>query len=159
MYYIILKVAMNELSVNRRAYFDYEILETYEAGIELFGFEVKAVKTGRINLAGTFAVIKDRGALLLNANIPAYQRKNAPPDYDPTRSRRLLLHKSEIKELIGKSAQKGLTIVPLKVYTKRNRIKVLLGLARHKKNTDKRESIKRREAKRDIERVIKRGSA
>jgi len=170
---------MNKISVNRKAHFDYEILETYEAGIELFGFEVKSVKTGRLNLTGSFAVIhpvrsqipkefadakshrtssgvKGWEVWLLNAHIPAYQPKNAPPDYDPTRSRRLLLHKSEIKELIGKSAQKGLTIVPLKVYTKRNRIKILLGLARHKKKTDKRELIKRRETEREIERVLKR---
>jgi SsrA-binding protein len=149
----------NQISggVNKKAYFDYEILETYEAGIELFGFEVKAVKTGRLNLTGSFAVIKDREVWLLNANTPAYQPKNAPADYNPNRSRKLLLHKSEIKELIGKSAQKGLTLVPLKVYTKHSRIKVLLGLAKHKKKTDKRELIKKREAERDIERVIKRG--
>ncbi len=150
-------INMKEATVNRKAYFDYEIMETYEAGIELFGFEVKAIKTGHINLLGSFAVIKDGEMWLLNVSISAYQPKNAPPDYDPTRSRRLLLHKSEIKELIGKSAQKGLTIVSLKVYTKRNRIKVLLGLARHKKKTDKRELIRKREAKLDIERVIKRG--
>ena len=148
---------MNDVSVNRKARFDYEILETYEAGIELFGFEVKSVKTGRLNLTGSFAVIKDREAWLLNANIPAYQPQNAPADYDPNRSRRLLLHKSEIKELIGKSAQKGLTLVPLKVYTKRNRVKILLGLGKHKKKTDKREQIKKREAVRDIERATKRG--
>lgn len=162
---------MSEISVNRRAYFDYEILENYEAGVELFGFEVKAVKTGHINLAGSFAVIKDGeacphtkrhsrcgvGAWLLNATIPPYQPKNAPADYDQTRSRRLLLHKSEIKELIGAAAQKGLTIVPLKVYTKHNRVKILLGLARHKKSADKRETIKRRESQREIEREVKRG--
>lgn len=146
---------MTDISVNRRAYFDYEILDTYEAGIELYGFEVKAVKTGHINLTGSFAAIKNNEARLLNATIPPYQPQNAPTGYDPTRSRRLLLHKSEIKELIGKAAQKGLTIVPLKVYTKRGRIKVLLGLARHKKKADKREVIKRREAERDIERGLK----
>ncbi|MBI2640294.1 MAG: SsrA-binding protein SmpB [Candidatus Sungbacteria bacterium] len=146
---------MSDLALNRRAYFDYEILETHEAGIELRGFEAKAIKTGRINLAGAFAVIKNGEAWLLNATIPPYQPKNAPPDYDPTRSRRLLLHKSEIKEFIGKSAQKGLTIVPLKVYTKHNRIKVLIGLARHKKSKDKRETIKKRETQREIEREAK----
>lgn len=146
---------MNEISVNRRAYFDYEIFETYEAGIELLGFEVKSVKTGRINLAGSFAVIKNGKPQLLNATIPPYQPKNAPVDYDPTHSRHLLLHKSEIKELIGAISQKGLTIVPLKVYIKHNRVKVLIGLARHKKKGDKRELIKKRETKREIERVIK----
>ena len=143
--------------VNRRARFDYEILQTYEAGIELFGHEVKSIKTGRINLAGSYAVIRANAPWLLNASIPSYQAKNTPADYDPERSRRLLLHKSEIKELIGASAQKGLTIVPLKVYTKGNRVKVLIGLGRHKKKGDKRETIKRREAERDIERETKGG--
>ncbi len=143
--------------VNKRAHFDYEILETYEAGIELAGTEVKSIKTGHMNLTGSFAVIRGKEAYLLNATISPYQAKNVPADYDPLRTRKLLLHKSEIKELIGKSTQKGLTIVPLKVYTKRARIKVLLGLARHKKQGDKRETIKRREVLREIEREIKRG--
>lgn len=146
---------MSDISVNRRAYFDYEILETYEAGIELYGFEVKAVKTGHISLAGSYAVIRNGEAWLLNVTIPPYQPQNAPPDYDPTRSRRLLLHKSEIKELIGASAQKGLTIVPLKVYTKRGRIKILMGLAKHKKKTDKREVIKKRDTEREVRRTLK----
>lgn len=146
---------MVEISGNRRAYFDYQILETYEAGIALRGFEAKAIKSGRINLAGTFAVVQNNEVWLLNADIPPYQAKNTPPDYDPTRSRRLLLHKSEIKELIGKTSQKGLTIIPLKVYTKHNRVKILLGLGRHKKKGDKRETIKKREAEREIERERK----
>lgn len=149
------KNTMKELAVNKRAYFDYEILETKEAGIELRGFEVKAVKTGRMNISGSFAVIREGEIWLLNATIAPYQPKNIPLDYDPTRSRRLLLHTSEIKELIGTASQQGLTIVPLKVYTKRNRIKVLIGIGRHKKKTDKRELIKKREAKREIERTLK----
>lgn len=148
---------MTDLAVNRRAHFDYEILETREAGMELHGFEVKAVKKGHINLAGSFAVIRGNEAWLLNATIPPYQGKNTPVGYDPTRSRRLLLHKSEIKELIGAAAEKGLTIVPLKVYTKRNRVKILLGLGRHKKKGDKREIIKRRESEREIDRTLKWG--
>lgn len=146
---------MSELTANRRAYFDYEILETYEAGVELRGFEVKAIKAGRINLAGTFAVVKDNEVWLLNATVTPYQPKNAPSDYAPTRSRRLLLHKSEIKELIGKSAQKGLTLVPLKVYTKHNLVKISIGLARHKKSADKRETIKKRDTEREIRRTLK----
>ena len=148
---------MTDLAVNRRASFDYEILETYEAGIALFGFEVKAVKVGRMSLAGTFAVIRGNEAWLLNAAIPPYQPQNTPASYDPSRSRRLLLHKSQIKEMIGTVSQKGLTIVPLKVYSKRGRVKVLIGLARHKKKADKREVIKRREDRREIERTLKRG--
>lgn len=148
---------MSDLSVNRRAHYDYEILQTYEAGIELRGLEVKAVKTGHINLAGSYAVIRGNEPFLLNAMIPAHQPKNAPPDYDPQRTRRLLLHKAQIKELVGASAQKGLTIVPLKVYTKNNLVKVSLGLGRHKKKGDKREVIKRRETDREIDRTLKRG--
>lgn len=148
---------MSELSVNRRAHFDYEILETIEAGIELRGFEVKAIKTGHISLTGSFAVTKNNEVWLLNATVPPYQPKNTPTDYDPIRTRRLLLKKLEIKELIGKAAQKGLTLVPLKVYTKRDRIKVLLGLGKHKKKADKREVIKKRESKREIDRTLKRG--
>jgi len=150
-------IIMNDISVNRRAHFDYEILSTYEAGIALFGFEVKAVKTGRINLAGAYALIRGGEAWLLNATIPPYQAANTPLDYDPTRTRRLLLHKSQITELIGATAEKGLTMVPLKVYTERNRVKILLGLGRHKKKGDKRESIKRRETNREIERTLKWG--
>lgn len=148
---------MKEHAVNKRAYFDYEILETIEAGIELRGFEVKAIKTGRMNISGSYAVIRENEIWLLNASVAPYQTKNTPAGYDPTRSRKLLLHISQIKELIGSASQKGLTIVPLKVYTKRGRIKVLIGLARHKKTKDKREVIKKREAKREIERALKRG--
>ena len=157
---------MSDLSVNRRATYDYEILQTYEAGISLLGFEVKSVKSGRMTLAGAFAVIRGGdacphtkrhrrcgvGAWLLNASIPPYQQKNTPPDYDPVRSRRLLLHRREIEELIGAAAQKGLTMVPLKVYSKRGLVKISLGLARHKKAADKRETIKKREAEREIAR-------
>ncbi len=148
---------MSDFASNKRAYFDYEILETYEAGISLLGFEVKAVKNGRITLVGSYVVIRRNEAWLLNAAISPYQAKNTPAGYDPTRSRRLLLKRAELKELIGKSATKGLTIIPLKVYSKRGFVKILIGLARHKKKTDKREVIKKREAKREIARTLKRG--
>lgn len=146
---------MTVLSENRKAGFDYEILETYEAGMELLGFEVKAIKTGRCSLVGSFAVVKDNQVWLLNANIPPYQAKNTPPSYQPNRTRRLLLKKQEIKELFGKISRSGLTLIPLKIYAKRGIIKALLGLARHKKKSDKRETIKKRETERDISRVIK----
>lgn len=146
---------MSVFTVNRRATFDYEILETYEAGIELLGFEVKSIKAGRANLAGAFVVIKNNEAVLLSADIPPYQAKNTPAGYDPIRSRKLLLHKSEIKELVGKSAQKGLTLVPLRVYNKGPRVKLEFGLARHKKKYDKREKIREREDKRKINRALK----
>lgn len=144
-----------ELAVNRRAHFDYEILESYEAGMELRGFEVKAIQLGRMSLAGAFVAIRGNEAWLLGAVIPLYQASNTPAGYEPERTRRLLLKKSEIRELIGKTAQKGLTLVPLKVYTKRSRVKILIGLARHKKQHDKRETIKKREAAREIKRSLR----
>jgi len=145
---------MEDFAVNRHARFDYEILDTYEAGIELFGFETKSVKTGHINLTGSFVVIRNEQAVLLNAAIPPYQPKNAPKDYKPDRTRRLLLHKKEIRELLGKTSQKGLTIVPLKVYNKRGRVKILIGLARNKQKHDKRETIKKRDITREIKRTL-----
>src|SRR3989344_5995193 len=100
---------MKVLSENRRARFDYDIIETYEAGIELIGTEVKSVKQNRLNLAGSYGIIRENEAWLLNADIPPYQPKNAPPDYDSKRSRRLLLHEKEIKALTGKLHEKGLS--------------------------------------------------
>lgn len=143
------------ISTNKRAYFDYEILETYEAGIELKGFEVKAIKTGRINLAGSYVVIRNNQVWLLNADIPPYQPKNMPDDYDSKRTRRLLLKKSEIKNLTGRVQEKGLTLVPLKVYTKgkARKIKIEIGLGKSRKKADKRELIKKREVEREIKRM------
>ena len=144
------------ITTNKRAYFDYEILETYEAGIELLGFEVKAIKNNRINLAGSYVIIRNNEALLINADIPAYQPKNAPVDYDSKRTRRLLINKSEIKSFIGRIQEKGLTLLPLKVYTKskKNLIKIEIGLARSRKKADKREIIKKREIQREIRRNL-----
>ena len=144
------------ITTNKRAYFDYEILETYEAGIELLGFEVKAIKNNRINLAGSYVVIRNNEAWLINADIPAYQPKNAPVDYDSKRTRRLLINKSEITSFIGKIHEKGLTLLPLKVYTKskKNLIKIEIGLAKSKKKADKREIIKKREIQREIRRNL-----
>lgn len=138
------------IATNKRAYFDYDILETIEAGIELKGFEVKSIKSGRINLAGCYIIIKDGSPWLLNADIPAYQPENAPENYDPKRSRRLLLKKSEIKNLTGRVQEKGLTLVGLKVYTKRQKIKLEIGLARSRKKKDKKELLKKREAEREM---------
>ena len=145
---------MKPLSENRKAHFDYEILETYEAGIVLTGQEVKSIKAGQANLTGSFVVIKPNGAFLLNMQIPPYQPKNTPPDYKPDRTRQLLLNKKELNYLFGKTKE-GLTIVPLSVYNKGRRIKLSIGLARHKKKQDKRETIKKREFKREKERVIR----
>ena len=146
---------MELISKNKKALFKYEILEKFEAGISLIGQEVKSIKLGRINLAGSYAVLKNEEAFLIGAKIPPYQPKNAPKNYDSERLRKLLLKKSEIKYLIGKTKQKGLTIVPLSVYNKRGRIKIEIALVRGKKEIDKRETIRKRETEREMERELK----
>ncbi len=142
-------------AVNKRAKYDYQILETFEAGLVLKGYEVKSIKTGRMSLKGSYVIIRDNQAFLLNAHIPAYQPKNTPQNYDPEHSRKLLLHKKEIKYLTGKSEEKGLTLVPIKVYTKKDKIKLEFGIGKGKRKTDKRETIKKRETQREIERKLK----
>ena len=148
---------MPVLAENKKAYYNYEILEKFEAGISLIGQEVKSLKTRGVNLAGSYAVLKDGEIFWVGAKIPAYQIKNAPPDYNPERSRKLLLKKSEIKRLIGKTREKGLTLVPLKVYTKKGKIKLEFGLVKGKKKADKREKIKKRQVEREIRGALKRG--
>lgn len=140
---------MHEYAKNRRALFDYEILETYDAGIELKGHEAKAVKSGRVTIAGAYAALKNSEAFLINADIPPYQPANTPSGYDPKRTRKLLLNRAEIKELSGRTREKGLTLVPLSVYNKRRFVKVKIGLGRAKKKKDKRETIKKRDAERE----------
>ena len=143
---------MKTLSENRRAKFDYEILEHIEAGIELFGHEVKSVKAGHGNLAGAYAILRGGEAFLVNCQIPPYQQKNVPDDYDPSRTRRLLLHKDEIKELVGKLKEKGLSLLALSFTTKKNLVKVELGLGRSRKSHDKREVLKKRAVQREMDR-------
>jgi len=145
---------MKVLAENKKAYFNYRILEKFEAGIALIGQEVKSIKAGRINLAGSYVVLKDEEVFLIGCNVPPYQPKNAPPDYNPERSRKLLLKKSEIKYLIGKVKQKGLTLIPLKVYTKRGKVKLEFGAAKGLKKVNKRELIKKREVDREIKREL-----
>lgn len=147
---------MRIITKNKKAYFKYEILERFEAGVSLIGQEVKSIKSGRINLAGSYAVLKNEEVFLIGAKVPPYQPKNAPKDYNPERSRKLLLKKSEIKYLIGKTKQKGLTIVPLSVYIKRSRIKLELAIAKGRAKPDKRELIRKRELEREIKRELKR---
>ncbi len=134
---------MEKLAENRRARFDYDISETIEAGIELLGHEVKSVRSGQMNIAGSHALIRGGEAWLLNATIPAYQPLNAPENYDPKRTRRLLLKKEEIKSLVGKIKEKY-SLIPLRAYAKNNRIKIELGLGRPRKKYDKRELLKKR---------------
>mgnify|MGYP001576755752 CR=1 FL=1 len=146
---------MKILSENKKAYFNYNILEKFEAGISLIGQEVKSIKTRGVNLAGSYVVIKNEEAFWIGAIISPYQPKNAPSNYDAERSRKLLLKKAEIKYLIGKVKERGLTLIPLKVYTKKGKIKLEFGIVKGKKKFDKRESIKKREVEREIRRELK----
>ena len=141
---------------NTRAHYDYEILETYEAGVSLLGTEVKSLRTGQGKLDGAYVVIRGGEAFLVGASIPAFQKKNAPGDYDPERTRTLLLTPKEIVELDRKSEREGLTIVPIKWYNKNAKLKLLIAIARGKKKYDKRESIMKREADRNTMRELKR---
>ncbi len=148
---------MSELAENRRAYHDYSILEKFEAGVELHGHEVKAIKSGRVNIAGGHVVVRKGEVWLIGADIPPYQPKNMLPSYDPKRDRRLLLNRKEIDFLASRIKEKGLTVVPLKLYTtagKRATIKLEIGLVRSKKEFDKRELLKKREVERNIRREI-----
>ncbi|MFH1979120.1 MAG: SsrA-binding protein SmpB [Patescibacteria group bacterium] len=140
---------------NKKAHFDYEILEKYEAGIQLLGFEVKSLKMKRGNLAGSHIIIRGGEAFVVGMEISPYQAGNTPENYDPARTRKLLLKKSEIEHLANKDAQKGLTLIPLTIYTQSGLIKVSFAVARGLKKYDKREKIKARDTKRDIDREIK----
>ena len=146
---------MAHYAENRKARFNYEVLEKYEAGIELFGTEVKSVRGGQMSLEGAFVIVRGGEAYLINANVPSYQPKNAPKDYDPLRNRKLLLTKKEIYTLSGSEKNKSLTIVPISVYNKGRKIKVEIALVKGKKKYDKRESIKKRDTDREIRREYK----
>lgn len=148
------KVGESLLAQNKKARHDYHILETYEAGIVLTGTEIKSVRASRINLKDGFAQIKNNEAWLMNVHISPYEQGNQF-NHDPLRNRKLLLHKKEIKQLVGQTANKGITIVPLKVYLKNGFAKVLIGLAQGKHDYDKRETIKRRDQEREIRRTLK----
>ena len=145
---------MRALAVNKFAAHSYEVLETFEAGMVLLGHEVKSIRTGRVGLRGSYVVFKEEEAFLIGASIPPYQPKNTPPDYQPDRARKLLLQKSEIKYLLGKSRQKGLTMAPLKLYSKAGKIKLEFALVKGLREIDKREKIKKRETEREIRRVL-----
>ncbi len=148
------------LAVNKRASFDYEILEKFEAGLVLTGSEVKSIKTGHISLKGSYVTFKKTTKdllelYLINTHIPLYKYARLE-NYDPERPRKLLLKKREIKYLVGKRQEKGLTLVPIKLYTKHSLIKLEFALARGKKKVDKREAIKKREIERKLRTLIKR---
>lgn len=136
---------------NRKAYHDYFIMETYEAGIALKGTEVKSLRAGQANLQEGYAHINNGELWLLGMHISPFDKGNIN-NHDPKRDRKLLLHKSEIRKLVGVTSKKGMTLVPLRVYFKRNRAKVEIGVARSKRMYDKREAIRKREVERDLRR-------
>ena len=146
---------MSTYSTHKRARFDFEILTTYEAGISLMGTETKSVRNGQGKLEGGYVIIRGKEAFLVGISIPAFQKANAKKSYDSERPRKLLLNKKEIAELEQKSEIEGLTIVPLKLYNKGRYIKLEIAVARGKKKHDKRESIKARDTKRDIDRELR----
>ena len=139
---------------NSKALFDYEVLKRFTAGIELLGMEVKAVREGKCNLRGAFVSVRGAEAYLLGALIPAYQPKNAPKEYDALRARKLLLTKSELEELKDAEGTKGLTIIPLSVYSRGRFLKLDIAIARGKKKFDKRQAIKKRDVERDLKRTL-----
>jgi len=141
------------VAINKKAYHDYHIEETYEAGISLLGTEVKSIREGGINIRDGYAMVED-GEVFLYCHISPYRGGNIY-NHEPDRKRKLLLHKREINRLLGKTAQKGYTLIPLKVYFKNGRVKVEIGVARGKKLYDKREAIKKKEALREIDRAMK----
>ncbi len=143
---------MSTFVVNKKVGLNYEIMEKREAGIELIGSEVKSLRNNHGSLTGAYVTIRGGQAYLINAHIPPYQEKNTPASYDPYRERKLLFRKKEIAELIAEGNKKGLTIVPISVYSKGPKIKLEVALVRGKKKHDKRETLKKRQVDRDIAR-------
>lgn len=146
---------MNNLITNRKARFNFEILDTFEAGLVLAGYEVKAVRLGRGKLEGGHVIVRGDEAFLVGASISHYQKANMPKSYDPEQARKLLLSKKELSRLETEGEKKGLTIVPLRLYNKGGKIKIEIAIARGKKKHDKRETIKKRDSKRAIDRILK----
>jgi len=146
---------MAQFVYNKKAGFDYEILEKFEPGIELVGLEVKSIRAGNARLEGARVIIRGGEAFLIGANIPPYQPSNTPTSYESDRNRKLLLTKKEIARLAQEESKKGFTIVPVSLYAKGNKIKAEIALVRGKKKYDKRETIKKRDVERDIAREFK----
>jgi len=145
---------MKTYSENKKAGFDYEVLEKYEAGLVLFGQEVKSIRTGHVNLSGAFVTVRNGEPFLVGVKVPPYQPNNAGADYDQERQRKLLLNKKEIDYLAGRSKEKGFSLIPLKVYDKSGRIKLEFGLAKGKRKYDKKEKIKKRDVEREVNREL-----
>ena len=142
------------IAENRKAHHDYHLLETFEAGIVLVGTEVKAIREGRVNLRDSFGRVEDGEVYVHNMHISAYSHRGYS-DHDAIRRRKLLLHKAEIRKLIGKTVERGMTLVPVRMYFKNGRVKVAISLAKGKKEHDRRETIKRRESERESRAAIK----
>jgi SsrA-binding protein len=145
---------MPVLVKNKKVRFDYEILDTFEAGIELLGTEVKSLRLGNVNLKESFCRIKDGEVFINNMHISPYELGNRE-NHDPTRVRKLLLHRREIDKLTRKSDEKGLTLVPTKIYFKNSNVKLEIGIGKGKKHYDKRETLKRKQAEREVQKAIK----
>jgi len=153
---------MPTLATNKKAHFDYKLIETFEAGLVLYGYEVKAVKDGHISLKGSYVSFRYTATgspelYLIGAHISKYRHAGNLPDYNPLRERKILLRNSEIKHLLGKKQENGLTLVPVKIYTKRSLIKMELALAEGKKKFDKRDDLKKKDLDRQISTLMKRG--
>lgn len=139
---------------NRKAYHDYHLLETFEAGVVLVGTEVKAIREGRVNLRDSYARVEDGEVYVFNVHISPYSHRGYA-DHDPLRRRKLLLHDYEIRKLVGKTVERGMTLVPVRMYFKNGRVKLAISLAKGKQARDKRETVKRREAERETRAAIK----
>ena len=148
------EAAQTTIAENRKAHHDYHLLDTFEAGVVLLGTEVKAIREGRSNLRDSFARIEDGEVFVYNMNISPYSHRGSAV-HEPLRRRKLLLHRSEIRKLIGKTVEKGMTLVPVRMYFKNGRIKLAISLAKGKKEYDKRETLKRREAERETRAAVK----
>jgi len=148
------EAAQKNIAENRKAFHDYHIVESFEAGIVLVGTEVKAIREGSANLRDSFARVEDGEVWLYNVHINPYSHRGYA-DHEPTRRRKLLLHRNEIKKLIGKTVEKGMTLVPTRLYFNNGHVKVSLALAKGKQAHDKRETIKRREADRETRAAVK----
>jgi len=148
------KYIMKIYSENKKAGFEYEILEKFEAGLVLFGQEVKSIRTGHINLSGSYVTFRGTEPYLIGIKIPPYQPRNVGADYNEERLRKLLLNKKEIDYLAGRIKQKGFSLIPLKIYDNSGRIKLEFGLAKGRKKYDKKEKIKKRDVQREVSREL-----
>src|SRR5215217_8904027 len=146
--------AQSNVAENRKAFHDYHLVETFEAGLALLGTEVKAIREGRVNLRDSYARVEAGEVFLYNVNISPYSHRGYA-DHEPLRRRKLLLHRDEIRKLIGKTVEKGLTLVPVRLYFKDGRVKIAVSLAKGKKEYDKRETVKRRETERETRAAVK----